>query len=194
MDELNLIIANNITNLRTQMGITQLELALMLDYSDKLISKWERGESAPNAYTLKRLSEIFNVTIDYLFVDHRNEPEAAPNEPKKEKAQINTGVITAIAVLGIWILALLIFVVSWILNQPIGTIFIYAIPVSLITLLVLNSVWNKGKHNSIIIIALIASIFLDVYVGLLKYNLWQIFLLLLPAELIVILSGKIIRR
>lgn len=195
MDELNYIIANNITTLRTQQGITQLELALMLDYSDKLISKWERGDSAPNAYTLKRLSEIFNVSVDYLFTDHRNETEEILKDEAKVNKQpkINTDVITAIVVVGIWMLALLMFVVSWILKKPIATIFVYAIPVTMITLLVLNSVWNGGKHNRVIIFLLIVSIFLDIYVALLKYNLWQIFLLLLPAELIVILSGKIKR-
>ncbi len=197
MDELNYIIANNITTLRTRLGITQLELALMLDYSDKLISKWERGDSTPNAHTLKRLSEIFNVSIDYLFTDHRDSQEVSAEaeavSPKNKLSRINTGVITAIVVVGIWMLALLMFVVSWILKQPIATIFVYAIPVTMITLLVLNSVWNEGKHNRVIIFMLIASIFLDIYVALLKYNLWQIFLLLLPAELIVILSGKIKR-
>ena len=196
MDELNDIIANNITTLRMQQGITQLELALMLDYSDKLISKWERGDSTPNAYTLKRLSEIFNVSVDYLFTDHRNsEHELLQKiEKEKKKPRFNTGVITAIVVVSIWMLALLMFVVSWILKQPIATVFVYAIPVTLITLLVLNSVWNGGKYNRVIIFVLIVSIFLDIYVALLKYNLWQIFLLLLPAELIVILSGKIKRN
>ncbi len=195
MDELNYIIANNITTLRTQQGITQLELALMLNYSDKLISKWERGDSTPNAHTLKRLSEIFDVSVDYLFTDHRNASQELPAvvEAEGQKTKINTGVITAIVVVGIWMLALLMFVVSWILKQPIATIFVYAIPVTMITLLVLNSVWNEGKHNRLIIFMLIASIFLDIYIALLKYNLWQIFLLLLPAELIVILSGKIKR-
>ena len=195
MDELNYIIANNITTLRTQQGITQLELALMLNYSDKLISKWERGDSTPNAHTLKRLSEIFDVSVDYLFTDHRNASQELPAvvEAEGQKTKINTAVITAIVVVGIWMLALLMFVVSWILKQPIATIFVYAIPVTMITLLVLNSVWNEGKHNRLIIFMLIASIFLDIYIALLKYNLWQIFLLLLPAELIVILSGKIKR-
>lgn len=45
MDELKRITAANIIALRTQAGMTQLELAEQLNYSDKSISKWERGVS-----------------------------------------------------------------------------------------------------------------------------------------------------
>ena len=78
VEELNLIIANNICGLRTAAEMTQSELAQKLNYSDKLISKWERGDAAPNAQTLKRLSEIFDVSIDYIFEDHRGADEEPP--------------------------------------------------------------------------------------------------------------------
>ena len=56
---LNLIIAANIAANRRRMGMTQLELAEKIDYSDKSVSKWERGEAAPDLHTLVRLAEIF---------------------------------------------------------------------------------------------------------------------------------------
>ena len=52
MEELKKIVAANLTALRTAKGMTQLELGEMISYSDKAISKWERGESIPDAFVL----------------------------------------------------------------------------------------------------------------------------------------------
>lgn len=188
MDEFNLIIANNISSLRQAHGITQSELAEKLNYTDKLVSKWERGESVPNAFTLKQLGEIFGVSVDYLFTDHRS-GEQKPSGRRRA----SRGIITAISICGIWAIAFFIFVVLWILDCTVPSIFVYTITVSLITLLVLNSIWNGGKHNYIIVSVLIASIVLSVYVALIKYNCWQIFLLILPADLIVLLCSRLKR-
>ena len=53
MEDIKDIVAVNLTNLRKANKITQLELAEKLNYSDKAISKWERGESLPDVVTLK---------------------------------------------------------------------------------------------------------------------------------------------
>ena len=45
MKDIKSIVAKNISNLRQSKGLTQLELAEKLNYSDKAVSKWERGES-----------------------------------------------------------------------------------------------------------------------------------------------------
>lgn len=190
MDELNRIIANNISTLRTLNKMTQSQLAEKLNYTDKLVSKWERGESAPNAFTLKQLSEIFGVTVDYLFTDHKNEEDSP--KPKDEKDyRVSKRIVTAISICGTWLLAFLVFIILWIIDKPFLSIFVYTIPVSFIVLLVLNSVWNEGKRNCYIIAGLLVGIALTVYVALIKINCWQIFLLLIPAELIVLLCTKL---
>ncbi len=182
--ELNEIIAGNIYNLRNDRGMTQTELAEKLNYTDKLVSKWERGEAIPNAYTLKQISEIFSVSMDYIFSSH--EDEAVPKE-----TSVSRKVITAISIMGIWTVDVLVFVILWITLRPMPSILFYAVPASIVTLLVLNSVWNKGKHNYMIIAALVASIAATVYIALLKFNCWQIFILLIPAELVVLLCAKL---
>ena len=48
MNNIKSIIAQNITDLRRAKGLTQLELAEQLNYSDKAVSKWERAESMPD--------------------------------------------------------------------------------------------------------------------------------------------------
>ena len=59
-------IAQNLAYLRTNSGMTQAELAERMHYSDKAISKWERGESVPDVFVLKQLADLFGVTVDDL--------------------------------------------------------------------------------------------------------------------------------
>lgn len=187
MEDLKLITANNIIALRTQAGMTQLELAEQLNYSDKSVSKWERAEAVPDAYVLKRLGEIFGVSVDYLLCSH-DADEAAQ---AAERAPVQSRVITTIAIVGIWTLALLGFIVCWLTGHLVWLIFVYAVPVSLITLLVLHSVWEAGRYNYWIIAALVLSILAAVYMTLLAHNWWQLFLLAVPAELVVFLASRI---
>lgn len=51
---------------RKNKGLTQKELADLVNYSDKVISKWERGESVPNLDALIELSKVYNVLLDEL--------------------------------------------------------------------------------------------------------------------------------
>lgn len=53
--------------LRKSSNLTQKDLGLRLHVSDKTVSKWERGRSIPDSMTLKKLSEVFEVNIDYFF-------------------------------------------------------------------------------------------------------------------------------
>ena len=69
--ELEKTVAANITELRKSRQLTQLELAEKLNYSDKTISKWERGDGLPDLKTICRMAEIFGVSVDYL-IGRRN--------------------------------------------------------------------------------------------------------------------------
>lgn len=58
--------AERIRTLRKEKKLTQLELAQLLNVTDKAVSKWESSEGNPDISLLSRLSEIFGITIDYL--------------------------------------------------------------------------------------------------------------------------------
>ena len=187
MEDLKFITAANIISLRTKEGMTQAQLAELLNYSDKSVSKWERAEAVPDAYVLKHMSEIFGVSVDYLLSSHNDwEPIS-----QKQKRRYRSEIIVLISMVGIWTLAFFIFIIGWILGHLFWMVFIYAIPISLITLLVFNSVWEKGKRNYYIISTLVASIFVLFYLALLRWNPWQILLLIVPAELIVFLAFRV---
>lgn len=59
-------IGHQIAILRKNKGLTQHELADRLNVSYQTISKWERGESLPDAFMLIDLSNIFQTTVDYI--------------------------------------------------------------------------------------------------------------------------------
>ena len=187
MEDLKFITAANIISLRTKAGMTQAQLAELLNYSDKSVSKWERAEAVPDAYVLKHMSEIFGVSVDYLLSSHNDwEPIS-----QKQKRRYRSEIIVLISMAGIWTLAFFIFIIGWILGHMLWLVFIYAGPISLITLLVFNSVWENGKRNYYIVSTLVASIFVMVYLTLLRWNPWQLLLLIIPAELIVFLAFRV---
>ena len=55
-----------IFQLRTQMGISQEELAKKVFVTRQAVSRWENGETIPNIDTLKLLSKLFDVSINTL--------------------------------------------------------------------------------------------------------------------------------
>ena len=177
MDERKATIASNLIKLRLAAGMTQAELGEKLNYSDKSISKWERGDVTTDVFVLMQIAEIFGVDVDYLLKPH-NEIEP---------------VITLVAILGIWTLALFVFIILWICGMVVWQVFVYAVPVSLITLLVLRSVWQEGRGNRFIIAALVLSVIATVYLTFLARNLWQLWLLAIPSLLLVFLGARIYR-
>ena len=187
MEDLKFITAANIISLRTKAGMTQAQLAELLNYSDKSVSKWERAEAVPDAYVLKHMSEIFGVSVDYLLSSHNDwEPIS-----QKQKRRYRSEIIVLISMAVIWTLAFFIFIIGWILGHMLWLVFIYAVPISLITLLVFNSIWENGKRNYYIVSTLVASIFVMVYLTLLRWNPWQLLLLIIPAEIIVFLAFRV---
>lgn len=81
------VIAENITGLRKMAGMTQMDLANRLDYSDKAISKWERAQSLPDAEMLQKIALLFHVDINYLFVPHAYSPLSQEEDRKLQKRE-----------------------------------------------------------------------------------------------------------
>ena len=189
LNELKLISASNIISLRTAAGLTQAELGAKLNYSDKSVSKWERGEAIPDAYVLMQIAELFGVSVDYLLTSH--DAWEAPSE-EKDAPQYSVNHIIAVSVLGVWTMALTVFVILWLLGLIWWDIFFIALSLSLLTLLILNAVFKRRKHLPFLIAAFVVSIFVLFYVLMLPIGkLWQIFLIAIPAVAIVYLSCRI---
>lgn len=93
-------IAKNITELRILNNMTQMELAEKLNYSDKTISKWERGDSSPDISVLVEIADMFGVTLDYL-VRTENIEEAVIKH-KTQQVTFNRRAVSYIAEGGGW--------------------------------------------------------------------------------------------
>ena len=194
LSELKLISASNIIKLRTGAGLTQAELGEKLNYSDKTISKWERGEAIPDAYVLTQMAEIFGVTVDYLLSSHDAWESPEQQAARQEEAGYSVNMIIAISVLGVWTMALTIFVMLWLFDIILWETFVVALPVSILTYMVLICVFRRRQHLQFVIAAFVLSMFILLYFTLPMQKPWQLFLIAIPAEIIVFLSCNIRRR
>lgn len=153
MQDAKQTIAQNITALRQASKMTQIELAEKLNYSDKAVSKWERGESIPDVLVLKTIADLFGVTLDYLLeADHNEKPKPAQESPGYRHR--NRKVTTTLSVLLVWFVATVSYVVMD-LMIPASVFkwlpFAWAVPVSMIVWLVFNSIWFNTRRNYSII-------------------------------------------
>lgn len=88
-----MILAEKLTLLRKQNGLTQMDLAERLNVSRQAISRWEVGAAVPRIDILIILSDLYGTTVDYLVKDDAEVgtlfavPEnLAPGDPKKGPA------------------------------------------------------------------------------------------------------------
>lgn len=61
-----ILFSERLKELRNEAGITRSELALKLNVSTRLVCYWENGERECDFETLFKLSDVFDVSIDYL--------------------------------------------------------------------------------------------------------------------------------
>ncbi len=198
-------IGSNIAAQRKRAGLTQAGLAERLNYSDKAVSKWERGESMPDVLTLMQLAQQFEITVNDLLED----PEQLPGNPgtlekamtqvseKALKRKANKNVILGLSTTLVWFVALLIFVVVSSFDLPNSWVaFIYAVPVNAIVLLSLRSAWRDFRWNRVLISVIVWGCLLSAYVSFLvflKFHMWKIFLLGVPGEIATSLWFRLFR-
>ena len=193
MNDLKQIFAKNLVELRAREGMTQLDLGEKLNYSDKTVSKWERGESIPDASVLKEISELFHISLDDLLSDHTKEevpywetnaekaeekrhrnphvhfidkPESEMSETELSHQRTQPRLISQVAITGLWVLTLLaLVVVRIVLDKLVWMIPVYTLSVSFLLCIIFNSLWgtNKLVKNWIYISLFIFSIILCVY-------------------------------
>ncbi len=187
IDELKRNVAQNIFFLRTANNLTQSELGSRLNYSDKAISKWERAEGLPDAYVLTRLSEIFDVSVDYLLHEHTEQDRRVDTAPIKNTKRL----IVQTIIFGIIAIAVLLAVTLYIAFDTLyWQIFIYSLPVIFTVLMVFSFVWWRSKGAFLYTSLLLWSIILTAYVALFSQNNWQLFFIGIPCQIIVFLCYK----
>lgn len=198
-------LGSNIAAYRKRFGLTQAALAEKINFSDKAVSKWERGESIPDVPTLIRLSEFFDVPMDVLVRDKDELPkdigsvervmELAVQKTLKRNADKKT--ILRLCTVLVWFIALLIYVVLATLGFPNAWIgFTYALPINCIVLISLRSAWHDYRANIFLISLLFWGCLLSIHCSLLAFlnvNAPLIYLLGIPGQIAVLLWGRLFR-
>ncbi len=182
MENLSEIIARNICNFRKKMKMTQSELAEKLNFSDKSVSKWERGESVPDVSVLMSLCEIFNITLN----DIVSESPKAKTVSKANKT--NKLIITLLSSGLVWLIATITYTCLILFNAydyKSWLSFIYAIPLSSIVLLVFSCVWGTKYMQFIFSSIIVWTCFVSVCLTIEK--MWYLLFICIPLQLLLIL-------
>lgn len=205
-DKLKKQIGANIAAYRKRMQLTQVGLAEKLNYSDKAVSKWERGESAPDVQTLAQLAELFDVTVNDLLIDPNELPETTGTMErvmgraveKTLKRKADKRIILMLSSVLVWFVALFLFVVVSSLDVPKTWLaFIYAVPANAIVLLSLRSAWHDFRWNQGLISVIMWGGILSIYITLYVFahvNVWKMFLLGIPGQLAILLWFRLYRK
>lgn len=184
--ELEKIVAANITELRKSRQFTQLELAEKLNYSDKTISKWERGDGLPDLKTICKMAEIFDVSVDYFVTEGASDEINKFSAPKQERGYHI--LISLLCTAGIWIVAAIFYAYTLSYRgRNVWTVFIWSIPLSAILLYRLNLKWGKRKYEIIYTSIFCWTLLTAIFLQFLKYNIWPIFLVGVPVQVALIL-------
>ena len=207
VDKLKYLIGSNISMYRKRAGLTQAGLAEKLNYSDKAVSKWERGESVPDVLTLAMLAEQFDITVNDLLVD----PNELPGNPtsleatmtkvseKALKRKANKNIILMLSSLLVWFVALFVYVImsSFEPTDPYSTIlFPYSIPINAIVLLSLRCAWHDFRWNKALISLIVWGSLLSIYTTccmIWHIHFWKIFLLGIPGQVAIGLWFRLFR-
>ncbi len=202
MEDIKLAVAQNIVSLRKKHNLTQIELAEKLNYSDKAISKWERAESTPDITVLKTIADLFGVSVDYLIRSEHSADEEPSGEGRHriiEHIKRRRIIVTIMSTLIVWVIATILFVILDLSLE--GTrghflVFAYAVPTGAVVWLVFNSIWHNRRINFLIISIMMWSLLLAIHLSILAggVNAWQMYLLGIPGQIIILLWSVIGRE
>lgn len=137
-------LSQNLSKLRREKGLTQAELGEKLNYSDKSVSKWERGEGVPDLSVLMQLSGMYGVTLNDM-VGIEKEKDGNDQLPHKEKI-VGHLYLMITMVSAIWLVGLTVFLVLMLALPDPGKYwlsFIYALPVTFISLGTCFMCWRQ---------------------------------------------------
>ena len=211
-EELKLTVGSSIARLRREKGMTQADLAERINYSDKAVSKWERGESLPDVLTLLNLARQLGTDLNTLTgtAPEPPTPEPAPEPvpvaeqpaepPKKKKSRRYTAdrsVIQKLSSILVWVVALFLYMILDAFGlKNLWLLFVAAIPANAIVLLSLRSAWRYYGWNRILISVILWGTLLTLYLLLLtvtKVNVWRILPMGLLGQAAILLWFKMFR-
>ena len=173
-------VAKNIAAYRKAHHDTQLDLATKLNYSDKSVSKWERGESLPDVYILSQIADLYGVSVSALI------GEIQP--PKESKPHYHMFILLLSLALTAAVATLLfsMFMICKV-PYPAWMFFVYALPVCSIICIVFTSLWWGILWQGVSVSALIWTLGLSLYLSFELENVSLIFLVCAALQVLTVL-------
>lgn len=193
-NDINITIGRNLQKLRRNMKLTQLELAEKFNYSDKSISKWEKGESLPSIEVLYQLAKFYGVSLDTLTTEGEI---ALPDQPALTRDRLfpTKLIITLLAISAVWITATIVYVTNKILTgNNLFMMFLWSVPISCVLLVIFNAIWGKRRWLFWILSFLLWSLLVCLHIQLIKYNVWIIYFVGIPLQIAVILWSALMSK
>ncbi len=204
--DINAIIGENLLKLRKNKKLTQLELAEKFNYSDKSISKWEKGESLPNVEVLCELADFYGVTLNDLTQENETLPTVELPNKKKNKATKNHAprmfssrlMISLLSVGAVWLLATMLFVALKItMNINYFMSFMWAGVLSCVVFLVFNGIWGRMRYMfpilTVLLWLVLVSLHIQIYIHT-DFSIWPVYFLGIPLQILIILWGALIKK
>lgn len=183
------LLAKNLVYYRKASGLTQLELAEKFNYSDKSVSKWERGEGFPDIFVLKSLADFYGITVDDFYSQEHKKVSTQSHSPRKQ-------IYLKLLSVGIgWLVTLLtFFLLNTLLVEGVKfqtwLVFIYGALISGIILLVWDFIYHRRFlrmiDTSIIVWTATLSLYFT-FLVLLDQNLYLLFIVAIPLQVLEIL-------
>ena len=192
-EELRDVIAKNLVYFRKASKLTQLELAEKLLYSDKNISKWERGEAIPDIIVLSQLADLYHITVNDFLISHDGDNFVQSKPLKKRTKTFNTKqlMITLLSCCIVWLVAVCAFCIFInvfpALKNELWKIFVVAIPICFIICLVFSSIWCTNTLNCIFVSLLTWTVALAFCVCLPFEFSWLSFIMAIPVQVLALL-------
>ena len=140
MENLREIIATNIINLRKAKNWTQVKLARRINFSDKAVSRWEKGEVMPDIETIQRLSEVFDVPMTAIIEKQKKQQQETKTKPTKQ--EVLSQIFLVCEIWTILSVAYAYLNISSGLN--VWKIFLWGVPATVLLLYIVNL---RHKHN-----------------------------------------------
>lgn len=185
MESKKMNFTDNLIKLRKQHGYTQQSLAEKLNYSDKAVSKWERGESLPDVQTIGDIAYLFHLSIDELLY---NEPESIEKISKQPEQNPYLIKLAFLIVSSVWLLAIFVFVILTLVlteRDQLWLTFISALPASMIVFLVFAVISKRKLLILFFVGCLTISISLLAFLVIVHPYDWLLFLLPIPIVAVV---------
>ena len=187
MEELKSIVAKNLIYYRKLANLTQAELAEKLCYSDKAVSKWERGESLPDVVVLKQIADLYSISVDTLLADNEKKKRSVKDLlPLLKQKHI---LITLMAIGLVWVVATVVFACIGMVIPDVENVwlaFMYALPASFVVAVVFTEIWGSNISRAVAISGLMWTLALALYLTFGFAKKWLVFIIPIPLQILIV--------